>query len=149
MLSHHNIKVKSRFTGASGITSWGIELAGSIPVPASPGSGGTLSAPRVHSLQLEERMLRWSNLNFMEPASTRTIIFERNVSDPSVWWSARRWRYNVGLIIAGITAFVTYLIVLSVFSEALRDAEVSLFTTAVQAVAGGDCWEKEAKAFPI
>jgi hypothetical protein len=51
------------------------------------------------------------------------------------WWSARRRHYNIGLVIAGITDFIAYLIVLSVFSEALWDVEVTVFTTAFQAFA--------------
>jgi hypothetical protein len=57
----------------------------------------------------------------------------QNFESSAAWWSARRWRYNVGLLAAGMTAFVSYLVVLSIFSDAFKYAEVTVFTTAFQA----------------
>src|SRR3712207_6122461 len=48
------------------------------------------------------------------------------------WWEARRLRYNVGLIVSGILAFLAYLIVLSIFSDRIPDAEINLFTISLQ-----------------
>jgi hypothetical protein len=47
------------------------------------------------------------------------------------WWEAKRKRYNIGLIIAGISAFTCYVIVASVFSVC---GEVTIFTTIFQGV---------------
>lgn len=52
------------------------------------------------------------------------------------WWSSRRVRYNLGLILAGILAFVCYVGVVSWGDStgAIPNAEINLFTTAFQAV---------------
>ena len=53
--------------------------------------------------------------------------------DSSGWWQSRRLRYNVGLVIAGIVAFVIYASV--VFILPAKDGlEITLFTTALQAI---------------
>jgi len=57
-----------------------------------------------------------------------------DLESSTVWWSARRWRYNLGLVGAGIMAFVACLIVLGIFSDTLKDVEVTAFTIAFQAV---------------
>lgn len=62
---------------------------------------------------------------------------EETQSEPessAVWWSSHRRRYNVGLVVAGIAAFITYCIVLSIFSDAIPDAEITIFTTVFQGV---------------
>jgi hypothetical protein len=50
------------------------------------------------------------------------------------WWSARRLRYNVALIVAGILAFIAYVAV--GMSLLPRDAEfeVTIFTTLFQGI---------------
>ncbi|HEX8473002.1 MAG TPA: hypothetical protein VF666_03135 [Pyrinomonadaceae bacterium] len=48
------------------------------------------------------------------------------------WWEARRLRYNIGLVVAGLLAFIAYLIVLRVFSEHIPVAEITLFTILFQ-----------------
>jgi hypothetical protein len=58
----------------------------------------------------------------------------QNLESSAAWWSARRWLYNLGLVGAGIMAFVAYLIVLGIFSDAFKDVEVTGFTVAFQAV---------------
>ena len=53
------------------------------------------------------------------------------------WWEGRRLRYNIGLIIAGILAFVCYVIVAdrSIEQHKLGDeAEITLFTTFGQGI---------------
>ncbi|HYX71692.1 MAG TPA: hypothetical protein VE732_02900 [Nitrososphaera sp.] len=50
------------------------------------------------------------------------------------WWEARRLRYNTGLVVAGILAFIAYVIVLSVFSDRIPDAEITLFTILFQCI---------------
>lgn len=50
------------------------------------------------------------------------------------WWEARRLRYNIALVVAGILAFVAYLIVLHSFSDRIPDAEITLFTILFQGI---------------
>jgi len=46
------------------------------------------------------------------------------------WWAARRGRYNIGLIVSGIMAFICYATVVWTFR--IPEAEVTLFTTLIQ-----------------
>ncbi len=49
-------------------------------------------------------------------------MFDQYISEnrtASQWWAVRRLRYNVGLIVAGILAFIAYLIVLNVFEDVI------------------------------
>ncbi|GEP43472.1 hypothetical protein [Brevifollis gellanilyticus] len=50
------------------------------------------------------------------------------------WWEARRWRYNKGLVIAGLLAFVGYSIVGSVFLADDVEFEITVFTTIFQGI---------------
>ena len=50
------------------------------------------------------------------------------------WWEARRLRYNIALVMAGILAFLAYLIVLFIFSDRIPDAEITLFTILFQGI---------------
>lgn len=52
------------------------------------------------------------------------------------WWEQRRLRYNIGLVVAGLLAFVCYVGVVDrgISTGAMPDAEITLFTTAFQAV---------------
>lgn len=51
------------------------------------------------------------------------------------WWERRRLRYNVGLLMAGILAFVLYLVVYFAFSSKLpMEIDVTIFTILFQAV---------------
>jgi len=52
----------------------------------------------------------------------------------SEWWRQRRLRYNIGLVIAGLLAFVTYAAIVFTFEEKIQDAEITVFTTVFQAV---------------
>ena len=51
-------------------------------------------------------------------------------------WSQQRWRYNIGLVVAGITAFLCYAAVLSIFhsEDRLVEAEITVFTTLFQGI---------------
>jgi hypothetical protein len=53
------------------------------------------------------------------------------------WWSRRRGRYNIGLIKAGLLAFVCYVAVVfwGTSIGAIPDADNNLFTTIFQGVA--------------
>lgn len=50
------------------------------------------------------------------------------------WWGKRRFRYNLGLVVAGILAFACYLGVVDwgISTGAMPEAEITLFTTAFQ-----------------
>jgi hypothetical protein len=48
------------------------------------------------------------------------------------WWRKRRLKYNKGLILAGITAFIAYCIVGEILIAPHEEFEVTLFTTAFQ-----------------
>jgi hypothetical protein len=51
------------------------------------------------------------------------------------WWSERRWKYNKGLIIAGIVAFFLYAVLGGILIEPhANDFEITLFTTAFQGI---------------
>jgi hypothetical protein len=53
-----------------------------------------------------------------------------------VWWEQRRIRYNIGLAVAGLLAFICYVAVVDHGIEigAMPGAEITLFTTAFQAM---------------
>jgi hypothetical protein len=49
------------------------------------------------------------------------------------WWSTRRLRYNVGLVVAGILAFIAYVAVGSALSSYVK-FEITLFTICFQGI---------------
>lgn len=57
-------------------------------------------------------------------------------SDAQSWWSKMRGRYNIGLIVAGLLAFLCYAAVLSIFhrDDRLADVEITVFTVFFQGV---------------
>ncbi|MFN0292612.1 hypothetical protein [Pedobacter helvus] len=63
-------------------------------------------------------------------------ILDENIQQTSKqWWSSRRLKYNKGLVIAGITAFILY----AVLGEILimpydSEFEITLFTIAFQGI---------------
>ena len=56
--------------------------------------------------------------------------------DAKSWWERRRLRYNIGLVVAGLLAFVCYVGVVDrgISTGARPGAEITLFTTAFQAI---------------
>ena len=51
------------------------------------------------------------------------------------WWSSRRFKYNMGLVIAGMTAFIFYVIAgVNLIMPYDNEFEITLFTTAFQGV---------------
>jgi hypothetical protein len=48
------------------------------------------------------------------------------------WWRKRRFQYNKGIIMAGITAFIAYCIVDEIYIAPHEEFEVTLFTIAFQ-----------------
>ena len=55
-------------------------------------------------------------------------------TSPFGWWNARRLRYNVALVIAGILAFIGYLAVGSTMLPPDADFEVTIFTIFFQGI---------------
>ena len=54
--------------------------------------------------------------------------------DPSDWWAARRLQYNLALVVAGIVAFICYVIVGSTLLPSDALFEVTIFTTLFQGI---------------
>jgi len=50
------------------------------------------------------------------------------------WWNARRLRYNIGLIVAGILAFFVYATIGSALLSADPDFEITVFTILFQGI---------------
>ncbi len=52
------------------------------------------------------------------------------------WWEQRRLRYKIGLVVAGLLAFVCYVGVVDrgISTGTMPGAEITLFTTAFQAI---------------
>lgn len=63
-------------------------------------------------------------------------ILDENIQQTSKqWWAGRRLKYNKGLVIAGITAFILYVILGSTLIMPYdEDFEITLFTTVFQGV---------------
>src|SRR5947209_2218814 len=76
---------------------------------------------------------------------TTEILDDVNLS-ASQWWEARRLRYNVGLVLAGVLAFIAYIIVLHIFSDRIPGAEITLFTILFQGI-GYMCFMVAANIF--
>ena len=51
------------------------------------------------------------------------------------WWATRRWRYNLGLVISGLVAFIAYAIIFWTFEERFGpDTEITVFTIIFQGI---------------
>ena len=50
------------------------------------------------------------------------------------WWGARRRRYNVALVIAGLSAFAIYVLLAWSFEDRLNQLEITAFTVAFQVI---------------
>jgi len=63
-------------------------------------------------------------------------IFDENIQQTSKqWWASRRLKYNIGLIIAGISAFILYVIAGSTLIMPYdENFEITLFTTVFQGI---------------
>jgi hypothetical protein len=53
---------------------------------------------------------------------------------PFQWWESRRLRYNVGMVVAGLLAFIVYITELAVFRDRIPDAEINVFMIGLQGV---------------
>jgi hypothetical protein len=69
-------------------------------------------------------------------SDTKLDIIENPKSEIRKWWQIRRRKYNIGLVIAGITAFILYAILGSYLikpaGEGDEGFEITLFTTGLQ-----------------
>ena len=54
--------------------------------------------------------------------------------ETSVWWSGKRFQYNVGLVATGLIAFVLYLFILDSCIAVIPGAEITLFTILLQGI---------------
>ena len=52
----------------------------------------------------------------------------------SEWWKGKRLRYNIGLIVSGIVAFILYAIVVFTNTDIIPDADITIFTTLFQGI---------------
>ena len=59
---------------------------------------------------------------------------EKENLSTSEWWSQRRFKYNIGLIIAGVLAFIAHAAIVFSFKARIPDAEITVSTTMFQAV---------------
>ncbi len=50
------------------------------------------------------------------------------------WWRSRRRDYNRWLVISGISAFITYAVLIFSFPKAIPDTEITAFTTLFQII---------------
>jgi len=50
------------------------------------------------------------------------------------WWGARRLRYNVALALAGLGAFILYVVLAWSFEDRFNQVEITAFTVAFQAI---------------
>ena len=65
----------------------------------------------------------------------KVILSESNLSAWQ-WWESRRLRFNIGLVIAGLSAFILYLAVYFAYSSKIpMEIDVTIFTILFQSVA--------------
>ncbi len=63
------------------------------------------------------------------------VILSESNSSTWQWWEARRLRFNIGLIIAGLLAFTSYLLVYYSFSSSIpMEIDVTIFTILFQGI---------------
>jgi sterol desaturase/sphingolipid hydroxylase (fatty acid hydroxylase superfamily) len=62
-------------------------------------------------------------------------ILDKNIQQINKkWWVKKRLKYNTGLLISGIIAFILYAILGSALIEHYEDFEITLFTITFQGV---------------
>jgi hypothetical protein len=59
---------------------------------------------------------------------------KRSEIHPSDWWAARRFQYNLALVVAGVVAFIAYVVVGSTLLPSYALFEVTIFTTLFQGI---------------
>ena len=88
---------------------------------------GTLVQNEMGRFRINERSRLVSSIDRVESA----VMYS---PDTRTWWEKRRVRDNVGLVIAGVLAFVCYVLVVDrgISIGTMPDAEITLFTTAIK-----------------
>ena len=57
------------------------------------------------------------------------------IIESKLWWGAKRKHYNIGLVVAGIVAFICYVIAFQIKIDKLgSEAEITIFTTLFQGI---------------
>jgi hypothetical protein len=56
------------------------------------------------------------------------------ILSPFKWWQAQRIKYNLALIVAGMSAAVWYAAIIFRFDDVITDADINLFTIAFQCI---------------
>jgi hypothetical protein len=62
------------------------------------------------------------------------MVEQVEITTTSAWWGQRRLRYNIGLVVAGLLAFVTYASLVFTFEDRIENVDITIFTTAFQAI---------------
>lgn len=58
-----------------------------------------------------------------------------NIIESKLWWGAKRKLYNIGLVVAGIVAFICYVIAFQTKIDKLgSEAEITIFTILFQGI---------------
>ena len=70
-------------------------------------------------------------MSYIKCYTNKNIV---NHITPWKWWESQRVKYNLSLVIAGIIAFVSYVVLASVFGQYFNQLEITIFTTAFQAI---------------
>ena len=70
-------------------------------------------------------------------AEDRTVAADASPWARETWWSGRRRRYNLGLLVAGVAGFIGYAAAVErcIALHAPGDWEITIFTTIFQAFA--------------
>ena len=64
----------------------------------------------------------------------KNATWNNEKSDRKKWWSEKRLKYNIGLIISGFLAFIAYSIVVEYVIPPAPDVEITLFTIIFQGI---------------
>ena len=57
-----------------------------------------------------------------------------DIKTTTEWWSSKRFNYNKALVISGISAFILYVSLGSIFSADLPGFEITIFTIILQGI---------------
>ena len=97
-----------------------------------------------HNLINKRTSRRWRRrgsrliILWVQAGAAIAMTFAKEMSDSLTnrreWWRERRKKYNLGLIVAGVLAYICYVAVLSVFhsDDRLADVEITVFTILFQ-----------------
>ncbi len=75
-------------------------------------------------------LARRTTRRYVAPA----VLMSTDPIPAAEWWAKRRWPYNRALIIAGVSAFALYVAAFEAKCRNVPEAEITLFTTALQGI---------------